>query len=291
MWGRRRCCPSTWTAAQIVEDDRAVRVNYRVQSVRSRSFTGLYRDKAHTSRKIPKIERERSGQGAGRYGKCSCRYRKDPPGAVRPKSFIRKRLELFKSLQAWPRIVLGLYRAELAIASKDRKEKGAPEYGSEKPSEIARYAVGEALGLGPDRVRDLCKEGHRHLKQGMPSREETITAAMFKQMLSMTLPENIAVAVRKSFSEEKEKIFPASRKSCALGSRLSDRITSFGGRSFRAGVVFLAEKRHPIKRQATCYRLDNRQLTSRRKCKCVSCRIQNYATERGSCGPGRTSIG
>ena len=116
-----------------------------------------------------------------------------------------KRLELFKSLQAWPRIVLGLYRAELAIASKDRKEKGAPEYGREKPSEIARYAVGEALGLGPDRVRDLCKEGHRHLKQGMPSRDETITAAMFKQMLSTTLPENIAVAFRKDFSEDKEE--------------------------------------------------------------------------------------
>ena len=43
------------------------------------------------------------------------------------------------AVRAKPRIVLGLYRAELAIVRKERSEKGAPEYGREKPSEIARY--------------------------------------------------------------------------------------------------------------------------------------------------------
>ena len=49
----------------------------------------------------------------------------------------KERLKIFKNWQAWPRIVWGLYRAELAIAQKDRKEKGAPEDGREEPSEIA----------------------------------------------------------------------------------------------------------------------------------------------------------
>ena len=66
----------------------------------------------------------------------------------------------------FPRIVLGLYRAELAIAQKDREQDGALEYGREKPSEIARRVVGEALHLGPDRVRDLCAMGRRHEKRG-----------------------------------------------------------------------------------------------------------------------------
>ena len=115
-----------------------------------------------------------------------------------------ERLEIFKTLQAWPRIVLGLYRAELGIARKDRSGKGAPEYGREKPSEIARYAVGDAIGLGPDRVHELCKEGSRHLKQGMPPKEE-ITAAKFRQILSEVVAEDVATAYRESFSERKEQ--------------------------------------------------------------------------------------
>ena len=205
MWARRRCCPSTWTAALIVEDDRAVRVNYRVQSVRSQSFTGLYRDKAHTSRKIPKIERERVGRGAGRDGKCSCRCRKDRAGPVGPRSFSQGAAEDFKSLQAWPRIVWGLYRAELAIAQKDRKEKGAPEDGREEPSEIAYRVVGKAIDLGADRVRVLCREGRRHLKQGMPSQGGNTTAAMFRQMLCTPAPESVAAEYREAYSEERER--------------------------------------------------------------------------------------
>lgn len=113
-------------------------------------------------------------------------------------------LEIFKTLQAWPRIVLGLYRAELIIAKKDRKDKGAPEYGQEMPSEIARNVVAEAVDLGPDRVRELCKEGLRHLKQGMPSRVET-TAAEFREMLSTPIPDNVAAEVKKIYSEQKEQ--------------------------------------------------------------------------------------
>jgi hypothetical protein len=115
-----------------------------------------------------------------------------------------KRLEIFKTLQAWPRIVLGLYRAELAIARKERSEKGAPEYGREKPSEIARHTVGDAVCLGPERVRELCKEGLRHLKQGMPPKPE-ITAAMFRQLLSEVVAEDVATAFRESFSEQKKQ--------------------------------------------------------------------------------------
>jgi hypothetical protein len=91
-----------------------------------------------------------------------------------------ERLDLFMALQAWPRIVLGLYRAELAFAQKERetekKENRVPKTG--QPSEIARAVVAEALGLGPDRIRDLCRNGDRHLKQGMPRKPE-IRAAEF----------------------------------------------------------------------------------------------------------------
>lgn len=88
-----------------------------------------------------------------------------------------ERLDIFRALQAWPRIVLGLYNAELAIAQSDRKENGDTDH-NDKPSDIAHDIVGEALGLGPDRIRDLCKEGRRHLNEGMPRKIE-IRAAEF----------------------------------------------------------------------------------------------------------------
>jgi hypothetical protein len=107
-----------------------------------------------------------------------------------------QRLDILKSLQAWPRIVLGLYRAELAIAQKDREEKGCPKFGREEPSEIAQRVLGEALDLGPDRIRDLCKTGRRHEKEGMPQKAE-ITAAKFKrEVLSFVVPESSAAAIR-----------------------------------------------------------------------------------------------
>jgi hypothetical protein len=82
-----------------------------------------------------------------------------------------ERLDIFMGLQAWPRIVLGLYRAELAIAQSDPARKG-------EASDVAYDVVGESLGLGPDRIRDLCREGRRHEAQGMPPKPE-ITAAKF----------------------------------------------------------------------------------------------------------------
>ena len=102
----------------------------------------------------------------------------------------------------FPRIVLGLYRAELAIAQKDREQDGALEYGREKPSEIARRVVGEALHLGPDRVRDLCAMGRRHEKEGMPPQAE-MTAANFREALSTTVPS--AAAYRELFSLKKDQ--------------------------------------------------------------------------------------
>jgi hypothetical protein len=97
-----------------------------------------------------------------------------------------QRLKIFKDLQMWPRIVLGLYRAELAAAQKEREKEreihGVPEYGREMPSEIARRVVGEAIELGADRVRDLCREGQEHLNQGLTPRPE-IRAAEFIKIL------------------------------------------------------------------------------------------------------------
>jgi hypothetical protein len=115
-----------------------------------------------------------------------------------------QRLDIFKKLQAWPRIVLGLYCAELVIAQKDRKDNGTPEYGREEPSEIALRKVGEAVGLGPDRIRALCTEGRCHLEQGMPQMG-VITAAKFMEMFSTVVPEDVAAGFREIYSSTKEK--------------------------------------------------------------------------------------
>ena len=93
-----------------------------------------------------------------------------------------QRLDIFKGLQAWPRIVLGLYEAELAIAQNDRKENGDTEH-TDEPSDIAYDAVGEAIDLGPDRVRNLCREGRAHRQEGMPTKPK-ISAAEFKKLIN-----------------------------------------------------------------------------------------------------------
>jgi hypothetical protein len=100
-----------------------------------------------------------------------------------PNLSANQRLAIFKELQAWPRIVLGMYRAELARAQTDRKDHGIPAYGSEEPSEIAYRVIGDAVGLGPDRIRDLCRQDRRHEEQGMPH-EPTAAVAQFKEELS-----------------------------------------------------------------------------------------------------------
>jgi len=99
-----------------------------------------------------------------------------------PSLTLDQRLEIFKGLQAWPRIVLGLYNAELALAQEKRKNHGAPKYGREEPSETAFRVVGEAVRLGPDRIRDLCREGRRHLKERMPPKPEIRAAEFIKRL-------------------------------------------------------------------------------------------------------------
>jgi hypothetical protein len=87
-----------------------------------------------------------------------------------------ERLALFKSLQAWPRIVLGLYEAELEnVTERDRPGE---------PSDIAYEKVGNVVGLGPDRIKALCNQGPRHLKEGMPAAIKVrMTAAEFKRRI------------------------------------------------------------------------------------------------------------
>jgi hypothetical protein len=105
----------------------------------------------------------------------------------------KERLDKLKKLQAWPRIVLGLYKAELAIARNDPKRN--PKLGT--PSDLARDAVGSAVELGADRIRDLCREGSRHLDEGMPARPE-ISAARFKRIIDGS---NLASIQKKSLAE------------------------------------------------------------------------------------------
>jgi hypothetical protein len=87
-----------------------------------------------------------------------------------------ERLALFKSLQAWPRIVLGLYEAE-------QKNVTAAERPG-KPSDIAYEKVGKVVGLGPDRIKALCNEARRQLKEGMPAGfVVNITAGEFERRI------------------------------------------------------------------------------------------------------------
>jgi hypothetical protein len=63
----------------------------------------------------------------------------------------QQRLEILKSLQAWPRIALGVYEGERARAAQEpRKDRHG------EPSDIAYNAVGKVVGLSGDRVKALC---------------------------------------------------------------------------------------------------------------------------------------
>jgi hypothetical protein len=90
-----------------------------------------------------------------------------------------QRLETLKSLQAWPRIVLGVYEAERArVARKARKDRHS------EPSDIAYDAVGKVVGLSGERVKALCREGRQHLKEGMPPKPR-VSVAAFKRYLRL----------------------------------------------------------------------------------------------------------
>lgn len=115
-----------------------------------------------------------------------------------------KRLTRFKKWQSWPRVVLGLYEAELAIAQKGREEKGPPEYGRLEPSEEAADTVGDAVGLGRDRIHKLCNEGRLHEAEGLPPKPR-ISVAEFKRQLSAALSESDAAKFRQKFAEQKKQ--------------------------------------------------------------------------------------
>src|SRR5262245_44936881 len=96
-----------------------------------------------------------------------------------------QRLELLKSLQAWPRIVLGLYQAEHEIALS----KPHNDY----PSRIAAERVGKVIGLGEERVLQLRKQGRRHIAQGMKPYPK-LTAKDFKKRFS----ENMLIGTKQA---------------------------------------------------------------------------------------------
>jgi hypothetical protein len=93
----------------------------------------------------------------------------------------KERLEIFKSAKgAWPRIVLGFYEAERAIAEKQKKEN--PDEG--EPSDIAYEKVGKFIGVGEDRVKALCNEGRRQIREGLPDKLKVRKSiAEFKKLL------------------------------------------------------------------------------------------------------------
>jgi hypothetical protein len=102
-----------------------------------------------------------------------------------------QRLAIYKRLQAWPRIVLSLYRAELEIAKAKKQESGPQDYGDEKPSETARRVVGEALSLGPDRIHDLCAEGRQQEGEGWARRPMKSAAYFVAEKLRGPAPKTV----------------------------------------------------------------------------------------------------
>lgn len=87
-----------------------------------------------------------------------------------------QRLVALKGLRGWPRIVLGLYEAELKNAT--------PADRPGKSSDIAYERVGEVVGLGPDRIKALCNEARRQLNEGMPKGfVVNMTAAEFERRI------------------------------------------------------------------------------------------------------------
>lgn len=98
------------------------------------------------------------------------------------------RYMILETLHAWPRIVLSIYEGELAAAQRDRKSNGvADQHGREEPSEIAERKVGELLGVGADRVRQICGEARQHIRGGWPSKPK-VTVAEFLAYLRAPRP-------------------------------------------------------------------------------------------------------
>ncbi len=122
-----------------------------------------------------------------------------------PDLSLDERLEILKGLPSWPRIVLGLYEAERAIAEQ-RKKETPPLKGSAddvEPSEDAYEKVGEAVGLGQHRIKALCNEGRQHLREGQPSKPQ-ISVEEFKRCLR-PLSREAAISLQKEFLEDLAK--------------------------------------------------------------------------------------
>ena len=99
-----------------------------------------------------------------------------------------ERLKIPKGLPPWPRIVLGIYKAELEIARKRKKDNPITERGkpstADEPSDIAYEKVGAVVGLSADRIKALCNEARQHLKEGQPAGFVVeISAAEFKRRI------------------------------------------------------------------------------------------------------------
>jgi hypothetical protein len=99
-----------------------------------------------------------------------------------------ERLRILKGLPAWPRIVLGIYNAELKLARKRKKDNPITERGehsaADEPSDIAYEGVGGVVELGADRIKALCNEARQHLKEGQPAGFVVeISAAEFKRQI------------------------------------------------------------------------------------------------------------
>jgi hypothetical protein len=101
---------------------------------------------------------------------------------INPSLSPEKRLEILKSSKAWPRIVLGLYEEELAIAQKQKEENPDEELG--EPSDIAYDKVGKFIGVREDRVKALCNEGRQQIRDGLSEKlKVNISIAEFKKLL------------------------------------------------------------------------------------------------------------
>jgi len=127
-----------------------------------------------------------------------------------------QRLQALKQLEMWPRIVGEMYGCQLPIAQNNQNENGLPEYGREEPSETAREEVAEAIGLGPDRVRDLWREGQSHFKEGQWHKPKK-NVAEFKLELSTTLSKNDAAKFREGISRRKQQMLSAAMERFSIG--------------------------------------------------------------------------
>jgi hypothetical protein len=94
----------------------------------------------------------------------------------------RKRLEILKTMKAWPRIVRGLYEPR-DRREPDKRKPSPPTRGTLSGSDIAYSIVGEAIDVSEHRVKALCREGRRDEAAGAP-KQPRMSVANFKKYWS-----------------------------------------------------------------------------------------------------------